>query len=47
MSPAALTMMLAAELTIAAVTAYFFWKVLATPPRAEPDSYAGNDDEPR
>lgn len=47
MSPAALTMMLAAEISITAVTAYFFWKVLATPPRAEPDSYAGNDDEPR
>lgn len=47
MSAAALAMMLFAEISIAAVTVHFFWRVLTIPPRAEPDSYAANDDEPR
>ncbi|MDD2804602.1 MAG: hypothetical protein PHV33_03540 [Elusimicrobiales bacterium] len=47
MSPTALTMMLTAWITVTAFTLYFFWKVVKTPPRAEPDSYAANDDEPR
>lgn len=29
------------------VTLYFFWKVLRTPPKPEPDSYEDNDDQPR
>jgi len=47
MSTSALTIMLITEVTITAFTLYYFWKVVTTPPRAEPDSYAANDDEPR
>lgn len=47
MSSGALTMMLAAQLTVTAFTVYFFWKVLTVPPKAEPDSYVENDDVKR
>lgn len=47
MSTSALTMMLFAEITVTAVTLYFFWKVLTTPPKKEPDSYELNDNDPR
>lgn len=47
MNTTALTIMLVTELTIAAFTVYFFWKVVTTPPKAEPDSYQDNDDVPR
>jgi hypothetical protein len=47
MSPIALAVMLTAWVTVTAFTLYFFWKVVNTPPRAEPDSYAANDDAPR
>jgi hypothetical protein len=47
MNPNALTIMLVTELTISAFTVYYFWKVVTTPPKAEPDSYTGNDDVPR
>lgn len=47
MNTSALTIMLLTELTITAFTVYFFWKVVKTPPKAEPDSYTGNDDAPR
>lgn len=39
----ALAMMLVTEITITAITFYFFWKVLSTPPKAEPDSFSEND----
>lgn len=39
--------MVATQLTVTVFTVYFFWKVLKTPPKPEPDSYADNDDEPR
>ncbi|MDA8132307.1 MAG: hypothetical protein M0011_12460 [Elusimicrobia bacterium] len=47
MSSSALLMMVLAEGTITVMTVYFFWKVLTIPPKPEPDSYAGNDEEPR
>ncbi|MDA8242792.1 MAG: hypothetical protein M0025_01555 [Elusimicrobia bacterium] len=47
MSARAFMMLLSAELPIAFFTVYFFWKVVKTPPKAEPDSYAANDDVPR
>ena len=43
---ALITMILAQGLVIVAAL-YFFYKVLTTPPKAEPDSYSENDDEPR
>lgn len=46
MNNSALIMMFLAEGTIAFFTLYFFYKVLKTPPRPEPDSYEDNDDEP-
>lgn len=47
MNTSALIMMIVTEVTITAVTIYFFMKVLKTPPKPEPDSYTENDDEPR
>lgn len=47
MSSSALTMMLFAEITVTVITLYFFWKVVTTPPKAEPDSFVENDDVPR
>lgn len=44
MSTTAFTMMLTAEIIISVITAYFFIRVLCTPPKPEPDSYSGNDD---
>lgn len=32
---------------VTGITGYFFYKVLITPPRSEPDSYEDNDDQPR
>jgi hypothetical protein len=45
MSTAALTMMLVTEIVITLVTVYFFYKVLTTPPKPEPDSFSENDKE--
>ena len=45
MNTEALIMMIAAEGIITAVTLYFFWKVLTTPPKSEPDSYSENDED--
>lgn len=47
MSKSALAMMLFSEITVTAFTLYFFWRVLTTPPKKEPDSYADNDEEER
>lgn len=47
MNTTALIMMLVTEVTVTAITLYFFWKVLKTPPKQEPDSYSENDDEKR
>ena len=45
MNTEALIMMVAAEGIITVVTLYFFWKVLTTPPKSEPDSYSENDED--
>jgi len=47
MSNSALTMMLCAQITVTVITLYLFWKVVSTPPKAEPDSFVENDDVPR
>lgn len=44
MNYSALILMLTTQITVIAVTAYFFWKVLKTPPKKEPDSFEDNDD---
>ncbi len=47
MSAIALFMMISTISVITIVTVYFFWKVLKTPPKEEPDSFSENDDEKR
>ncbi len=37
--------MIVVQGVVTVITAYFFYKVLATPPKSEPDSYSDNDDE--
>jgi hypothetical protein len=44
MNNSALFLMISSEVVITAVTIYFFWKVLKTPPKSEPDSFSENDD---
>ena len=44
MKTEALIMLLSAQGVVIAFTGYFFYKVLTTPPRAEPDSYSENDE---
>ncbi len=41
---AIITMVLAQGIVIA-ITAYFFYRVLTTKPKQEPDSYSENNDE--
>jgi hypothetical protein len=45
MNGQALVMMLVSEGIVIGFTLYFFWKVLVTPPKPEPDSYSENDEE--
>lgn len=45
MSTSALITMILVQVTVTVVTAYFFFKVLRTPPNPEPDSFSENDDE--
>lgn len=47
MSTGALIMMIVTQSTFVIITGYFFYRVLTTKPKAEPDSYSENDDEPR
>ena len=47
MSSSALIMMIATVSVVTLVTAYFFYPVLKTPPREEPDSFSENDDVKR
>lgn len=47
MSNGALTLMLLVQISVTIVTGFFFWKVLKTPPKPEPDSYDDNDNDPR
>lgn len=43
-TPALITMLLAVG-TVTTVMGYFFYLVLSTPPKQEPDSYADNDED--
>lgn len=47
MKTGALIFMILVQGTVLGLTAYFFRKVLKTPPNPEPDSYTENDDLPR
>lgn len=47
MNTIALTLMVTTQVLVTGVTLYFFWKVLKTPPKPEPDSFVENNDEPR
>lgn len=47
MTTGAFVLMVTVQVTVTVITGYFFWKVLQSPARPEPDSYADNDDEPR
>ena len=44
MSTSAIILMTLVVVTVTVVTAYFFIKILKTPPKPEPDSYTENDD---
>ncbi len=39
--------MVVVQVLVTIITGYFFYKVLVTPPKMEPDSYFENDDEER
>lgn len=47
MNSIALIVMISSMGSVTLATVYFFYKVLTTPPKPEPDSYADNDDVPR
>ncbi len=47
METQALTTMVIAKGLVAVITLYFFYLVLKTPPKQEPDSYSENDEEVR
>lgn len=47
MNSTALTLMVVVQVTVLCFTGYFFYRVLTTPPRPEPDSYDENDDQAR
>ena len=45
MNTEALILMIATQGIVIGFTLYFFYKVLTTPPRPEPDSFSENDDD--
>lgn len=45
MTISALIMLIFVTTSVTAITVYFFWRVLKTPPRQEPDSFEDNDPE--
>jgi hypothetical protein len=47
MNTSALILMVSVQLTVVCCVAYFYYRVLTTPQRPEPDSYAENDEDPR
>lgn len=47
MNTSALILMISVQLIVTALTGWFFYKVLVTKPKAEPDSYSENDDVER
>jgi hypothetical protein len=46
MNTSALVVMLTTLLSVTGLMLYFFWRVINTPPRPEPDSFLDNDDDP-
>jgi heme/copper-type cytochrome/quinol oxidase subunit 2 len=47
MNTSALILMVSVWTIVTFATLYFFWKVLRTPSKPEPDSFSENDNEPR
>lgn len=47
MSTSALVLLISVWTVVISTTGYFFYRVLTTPQKSEPDSYTENDDEPR
>ncbi len=47
MNPEALITMLCVQVPVICITIYFFYRVLKTPPKPEPDSFTENEDEAR
>jgi hypothetical protein len=47
MTTSALITMIVVQVGVAITTGYFFYRVLTTPPKPEPDSYVENDNESR
>jgi hypothetical protein len=47
MNTEALVMLIGTQGIVISFTGYFFYKVLTTPPKSEPDSYSENDDVER
>ncbi|WP_165820525.1 hypothetical protein [Pontibacter virosus] len=45
MNTSALVVMLSTMLLVTGAMGYFFYRVLNTPPKPEPDSFLDNDDE--
>lgn len=47
MNTNALVLMISVQSIVVCCVAYFYYRVLSTPPRPEPDSYTENDEAPR
>jgi hypothetical protein len=47
MNSSALILMISVQLVVTILTGWFFYKVLVTKPKQEPDSYSENDDVER
>lgn len=45
MNTSAMILMISVQLTVICCVAYFYFRVLTTPPKPEPDSFADNDVE--
>jgi hypothetical protein len=45
MNSTALTLMVSVMIIVTVITAYFFYKVLVTPSKPEPDSFSENDEQ--
>ncbi len=43
MNISALLLMVLTQLSVIAITGYFFYRVFTAPPKPEPDSYSEND----
>ncbi|MHA6246716.1 hypothetical protein ACXYMU_02180 [Pontibacter sp. CAU 1760] len=46
MNTSAFVVMLSTITLVSFLMIYFFYRVISTPPKPEPDSYLDNDDEP-